>query len=545
MPGPLKSGQTLYKNLGSIINNSTRDNLKNLTGKLLSGRILNIDQSGTTLNGSAKVQVLDEIQLGGANILVNVLPLFPNLKNYPLINETVLVIALANKEYKDNFNNLTFYYISPLNLWNNNQSNPLPYPTDDITSSTQNKDYLEVDTIGNPNKPSQTDNTTFKPGTYFDENQIYNPTYPYEGDYIIDGRFGNSIRLGNTVPNTTATIQNNWSSTGSIGDPITILTNKKHKQYPLFNSITEDINKDGSSIYLTSTQKIPIEVSSQNSYLSYGPTQTQPKTVSSTIKKTKKITFPSGDTGQNVNLNGQLAEIISLANRNTNTIVRIVGSESQVPNPPNSPQGSLATIRANNVKSLFPTDITINISTQVGNTPFISGTDNPNDPKYTNEQFVEVTLTQRIDRTISPPPKELPIIPNQYIGEQIILNSGRLVFNSNQDHILISSKKSINLNTVESVNIDAATKTVIQTPELYLGGIETAQPVVLGNDLVDLLGKILTDLEYLTGTLQNQLGVPVGSPIGPTNLVAQAINDKIGGYKAELSNILSNTTKTV
>jgi hypothetical protein len=411
MPGPLKSGQTLYKNLGSIINNSTRDNLKNLTGKLLSGRILNIDQSGTTLNGSAKVQVLDEIQLGGANILVNVLPLFPNLKNYPLINETVLVIALANKEYKDNFNNLTFYYISPLNLWNNNQSNPLPYPTDDITSSTQNKNYLEVDTIGNPNKPSQTDNTTFKPGLYFNEDNIPNPTYPYEGDYIIDGRFGNSLRFGNTVPNGSSPIKNNWSTTGSIGDPITILTNKKHTESPTFNSITEDINQDGSSAYFTSTQQIPIEVSSQNSYLSYG------------------------------------------------------------------------------------------------------------DKK--------------------------PTTPNQYNRKQIILNSGRLLFNSTEDHILFSSQKSINLNSQESVNVDARTEMVIQTPEVYLGGKETAQPIVLGNDLVNLLNKILTDFEFLTGALQNQLGVPVGSPIGPTNLVAQAINDKIGGYKAELSNILSNTTKTV
>ena len=67
----------------------------------------------------------------------------------------------------------------------------------------------------------------------------------------------------------------------------------------------------------------------------------------------------------------------------------------------------------------------------------------------------------------------------------------------------------------------------------------------MGDDLVKLLTKVLDDLSFLTSALQNQLGVPVGTPIGPTNLVAQAINDKIGGYKAELSNILSNTTKTV
>jgi len=406
----LKSGQAQYKRQGNNNNFSNQDILKKLEGKVLSARILNIDQSGTSSNGTSSVQLLQEVQLGGSDIINGVLPFFPNLKNYPLVNETVLIIGLANKEYKNNFNNLTFYYLSPLNLWNSNQTNPIPYPTTKVTSNSQGKSYQEVEQTGNPNKSLETGNTTFKPGLYFNEDNISNPTFPYEGDYIIDGRFGNSLRFGNTVPNGIVPVQNNWSTSGSIGDPITILTNKKHTEQPTFNSITEDINLDGSSAYFTSTQQIPIEVSSQNNYLSY-------------------------------------------------------------------------------------------------TTP--------------------------------------PTTPNQYSGEQIILNSGRLLFNSTQDHILLSSKKSINLNTVESVNIDAAQKTVIQTPELYLGGIETAQPVVLGNDLVDLLTKILNDLSFLTGALQNQLGVPVGTPIGPTNLVAQAINDKIGGYKAELSNILSNTTKTV
>ena len=406
----LKSGQAQYKRQGNNNNFSNQDILRQLEGKVLSARILNIDQSGTSSNGTSSVQLLQEVQLGGSDIINGVLPFFPNLKNYPLVNETVLIIGLANKEYKNNFNNLTFYYLSPLNLWNSNQTNPIPYPTTKVTSNSQGKSYQEVEQTGNPNKSLETGNTTFKPGLYFNEDNISNPTFPYEGDYIIDGRFGNSLRFGNTVPNGIVPVQNNWSTSGSIGDPITILTNKKHTEQPTFNSITEDINLDGSSAYFTSTQQIPIEVSSQNSYLSY-------------------------------------------------------------------------------------------------TTP--------------------------------------PTTPNQYNGEQIILNSGRLLFNSTQDHILLSSKKSINLNTVESVNIDAATQTVIQTPELYLGGIETAQPVVLGNDLVDLLTKILNDLSFLTGALQNQLGVPVGTPIGPTNLVAQAINDKIGGYKAELSNILSNTTKTV
>jgi hypothetical protein len=410
MATPIKSGQALNRSLGKRSSPSFQDSIRSLEGKILSGRIVDINQTGTGENGYATIQILNEIEFDGGNTVSNVLPLFPNLKNYPLLNETVLVIGLANKEYRDNFNTLTYYYLSPLNLWNSNQSNPLPYPTNTVTPETQNRGYLEVEATNNPNKPSSGSNTTLTPGTYFNENNIPNPTYPFEGDYIIDGRFGNSLRLGNTVPNGITLVENNWSTTGSIGDPITILTNQKHKEQPSFNSITEDINLDGSSIYLTSTQKLPITVSSINDYLSYS-------------------------------------------------------------------------------------------------TP--------------------------------------PTIPNQYTGKQIVINSGRLLFNTTQDHILLSSQKSINLNAVESVNIDAAGKTIIQTPELYLGGVQTAQPVVLGDDLVGLLTDMLNDLGRLTKSLQNQIGVPTGSPLGPTNLIAQTINSKIGGYKTRLQNSLSQTTKTV
>ncbi len=406
---PISSGLNQFKNLGKIQNSSTQDEIRKLQGSILSARVSSINQEGTGNDGIISVEVLQEVGSTISNIIPNVLPLFPNYKNYPLINEVVMIVALANSDFQNNFNRLTYYYINPINLWNSQETNPLPLPSQNVKSASQNKGYLETE-AGNPNKPDSQENTTFKPGTYFTEKGTVNPLYAFEGDTIIEGRFGNSLRLGNTVPNNIASLNNNWSVTGSLGDPITIISNGLHSESPSFNSITEDVNTDKSSIYLTSTQQLPIEVSSQNDYLSY------------------------------------------------NTA---------------------------------------------------------------------------------------PTAPSQYNGNQVVLNSGRLLFNSTQDHILLSSAKSINLNTVESVNIDAATQTVIQTPELYLGGIETAQPVVLGNDLVDLLGKVLTDLEYLTGALQNQLGVPVGSPIGPTNLVAQAINDKIGGYKAELSNILSNTTKTV
>ena len=406
---PLTSGLKQFQDLGKIQNSSNQDEIRKLQGSILSARVSSINQEGTGNDGIISVEVLSEVGSTTSNIIPNVLPLSPNYKNYPLINEVVMVVALANNDFQNNFNRLTYYYINPINLWNSQETNPLPVPNQNVKSSSQNKGYLETE-AGNPNKPDSQENTTFKPGTYFQERGTVNPLYAFEGDNILEGRFGNSIRLGNTVPNDIANLNNNWSKTGSLGDPITIISNGLHSISPSFNSITEDINSDKSSIYLTSTQQLPIEVSSKNSYLSYST-------------------------------------------------------------PPTSPK--------------------------------------------------------------------------EYVGNQVILNSGRILFNSIHDHILLSSAKSINLNTVESVNIDAATQTVIQTPELYLGGINTAQPVVLGDDLVGLLTDILSDLDTLTNSLVNQLGTPPGTPLAPTNLIAQAINSKIGGYKTRLQNSLSQTTKTV
>ena len=48
-----------------------------------------------------------------------------------------------------------------------------------------------------------------------------------------------------------------------------------------------------------------------------------------------------------------------------------------------------------------------------------------------------------------------PINPNEYTNNQIIINSGRVVINTFDDHILLTSKKSVNLNAVESVNMKA------------------------------------------------------------------------------------------
>ena len=364
----LKTGLAEYDNVGDIFNTFTRDSIRKLEGKILSCRVLDIDETGEGTNGVLVAEILDDIKLKGNNIIPEVYPLDPNNKNYPLVNETVVVVALANKDFQNNYNRLTFYYLNTINLWNNQQANPIPSPQQNILPNTQNKGYIQVETTNNPNKPSQGSNTVFSPGYYFNSDIIANPTYPYEGDYIIDGRFGNSIRFGNTVPNGTTFVNNNWSSGSQtiLGNPITILTNQKHTQQPSYNSITEDINLDGSSIYLTSTQKIPLEASS-TSYSSYSS--------------------------------------------------------------------------------------------------------NP------------------------------PIKPNEYSGKQLILNSGRLIFNSTEDHILLSSIKTVNINAINGFNVDSP-QSVIQSNSVLLGGAQATEPVLKGDTTINILVDLVNQLQALTIALQ-------------------------------------------
>ena len=94
---------------------------------------------------------------------------------------------------------------------------------------------------------------------------IHKQVTPFEGDFILQGRWGNSIRLGATPEDRNADLMP-WAEKkmGKPGDPIIIMrvTNEtvtlKDATKKMFD--TEDINIDGASIYITSGQEIPIDL---------------------------------------------------------------------------------------------------------------------------------------------------------------------------------------------------------------------------------------------------------------------------------------------
>ena len=330
-------------------------------------------------------------------------PLDGNNKNLPLINEIVYIIALPSTNINTITSNTINYYLNPVSLWNHPHHNA--YPTSpNALPPTQQKDYIQTET-GNVRRVTDQSTEIFLGKTFKERSNIH-PLLPFEGDIIYEGRWGNSIRIGSTVKNTI----NTWSTTGENGDPITIIRNGQGNQTEEgWIPTIEDINNDDSSIYFTSTQKIPLKASSIN-YFSYNK------------------------------------------------------------NPPQS--------------------------------------------------------------------------PDQYAGKQIILNSGRLVFNSSIDHILFSSKKSINLNAIEEVNIDTPTVN-IQSKNIYLGSKNATEPLLLGNQTINLLNQLISNLEGFAQICSTLVSTPPGTPIAPLNVASTQLQGSLNALQANLNNLKSKYNYTV
>lgn len=312
------------------------------------------------------------------------LPLLPNSKSYPLVNETVLIFRLPNRNLDKMSDIKGYYYLNPVNLWNHPHHNAYPdiFNSETPSSSTPDYEAIEGGQVRRV-KDGSTEielNSPVIGGTFIEQTSIH-PLLSFAGDNIIEGRFGNSIRLGNTSK-TKSQIKNNWSGEGKNGDPITIIRNG---QDPNLNEkgwipTVENINRDLSSIYLTSDQKIPIS-----------PTQ-------------------------------------------------------------------------ENYKAFF----------------------NP------------------------------PIIQKQYNKPQVIINSGRLVFNSKVDDIILTSNNKIAISSLDTIGLSTKQSFIVDSTDIKLGSRFANQPIILGADFMDQFETLLNALKNLTSTLENLQDWPGGSPVPNT-----------------------------
>ena len=208
------------------------------------------------------------------------LPYDSQQKIYPLVNEIVLLFSLPNQQMGINTANQSYFYLKPLGVWNHPHHDAYPNLVKS-NSPQQSQDYKATDQgivrrvtdgsteveLNSPVNPSQ--------NTFVEKADIH-PLMPYMGDSLLEGRHGQSLRFGSTAKSQSE-ISNNWSSVGTNGDPITILRNGQPTKVSNrgWIPIVENINRDLSSIYLTSYQKIPFSIANEN-FVSYTTPPTTP-----------------------------------------------------------------------------------------------------------------------------------------------------------------------------------------------------------------------------------------------------------------------------
>ena len=201
-------------------------------------------------------------------------PLFSQLKTLPLINEQVIITSIPkNLDYDLKTVESKTYYFNPIGIWNHphNNANPNSLPFSEVFKKSQNPN--PYDSPSNPNVPTDPTinlNSEYNPSqnTFIEKDNIY-PLLPFMGDNIIEGRYGQSIRLGHTAKSDSKK-KNNWSESGENGDPIMILRNGQSPNVDEAGWVptTENIKDDLSSIYLTSTQKLPFSLANED-FISY------------------------------------------------------------------------------------------------------------------------------------------------------------------------------------------------------------------------------------------------------------------------------------
>ena len=341
-------------------------------------------------------------------------PLFPNQKQYPLLNEIVAIIKLPSFLSGDEYPTTVTenYYFSPTNIWGEVNHNAIPLPIPQPQNQARSYQQTQAGAVSTVSNESD----SVKLGDTFIEKDNIRGLQPYEGDHILEGRWGNSIRFGSTVKN--GFPSNNWSEGDNNfeGDPLTIIRNGQSFPQGDFDPILEKIQTDPSSIYLTSTQKLNF--------------------------------LPSSD-----------------------------------------------------LKNSF----------------------SPEDQEIT------------------------PVITNQYEGNsQIVLNSGRLVLNSNSDSVLISSPEVIHLSANKQIHLDSVDKTIISTSKLFLGDRNATERVVKGDTLVLELQKLVAALEGLAKACTTATGgpFPVASLISIGPVLEAAVKDFKRSLAGKDPKILSKDVKT-
>ena len=130
-----------------------------------------------------------------------------------------------------------------------------------------------------------------------------------------------------------------------------------------------------------------------------------------------------------------------------------------------------------------------------------------------------------------------------YLGNQIIINSGRVILNSKDDSIFLFAKTAIGFSSAGTINFDSDDKFIVNSPQIHLG-LDSVEPLVKGNQLELILNDILDSLNNLGKRLSKTRD---SNGIYLTNIVtaSKSLRGDIKRLRPLIKDILSKQNFTV
>jgi DNA-binding cell septation regulator SpoVG len=195
--------------------------------------------------GSIKARLLDTERGKASEDLTWYAPLNMNDIHVPVIGEVVMLVQAPNRNIVKSKKSVEYYYISIVSTMGNATNNAIkgfskPIAQSNLVTYTGNQNTDKVDGLGD----------------YIPEIAKSN-LIAFEGDKLIQGRWGHGIRFTNTSNGSSK--KTFWNKDGNDGDPLIVISNGHASEFP--DPYLEAIDDDASTIVLSSAQSIDLSIS--------------------------------------------------------------------------------------------------------------------------------------------------------------------------------------------------------------------------------------------------------------------------------------------
>ena len=133
-----------------------------------------------------------------------------------------------------------------------------------------------------------------------------------------------------------------------------------------------------------------------------------------------------------------------------------------------------------------------------------------------------------------------------YLGNQVIISSGRDVHHSYDDFIFLFGKKGVAVSSPATFTVDANERTILASPKIELGyqAETTGEPILLGRSTVVQLGLLIDSIKNLSDALNKLTAETPETAIPGIVQTTTVLSETAIAVKAQLVTCLSSNTFT-